>query len=352
MLHTVSLKAIDLLKSLIETPSYSGQEEQSAALIEQWLKAFDVVTHRIKNNIWATNKYFNPNKPSILLNSHHDTVRPNSAYTRPPFSAQIEEGKLFGLGSNDAGGCLVSLLATFVMFHKREQLKYNLVLAASAEEENGGSNGLESLLPRLPTIDFAIVSEPTGMQMAIAEKGLLVIDADAQGLAGHAAHKNSENAIYKAIKDIEWLRQCAFPLSSETLNEVSISITQIEAGSQHNVVPGNCHFVVDVRVNELYSLEDVFHYLDTHTQSTFKARSFRNTPSSISPSHPIVVAGKRLGLSCFGSSTLSDQVLLTCSSIKIGPGESKRSHQADEYIYLSEVDEGITGFIKLLEEII
>ena len=195
MLHTVSLKAIDLLKSLIETPSYSGQEEQSAALIEQWLKAFDVVTHRIKNNIWATNKYFNPNKPSILLNSHHDTVRPNSAYTRPPFSAQIEEGKLFGLGSNDAGGCLVSLLATFVMFHKREQLKYNLVLAASAEEENGGSNGLESLLPRLPTIDFAIVSEPTGMQMAIAEKGLLVIDADAQGLAGHAAHKNSENAI-------------------------------------------------------------------------------------------------------------------------------------------------------------
>lgn len=352
MLHKVSAKAIALLKSLIETPSYSGEEEPTANLIEQCLREFDIITHRQNNNIWATNKHFDPLLPSILLNSHHDTVRPNKGYTRAPFLPEVENGKLYGLGSNDAGGCLVSLLAAFVVFHKNNPLKYNLVFAATAEEENGGTKGLGSLLGQLPALDFAIVSEPTQMQMAIAEKGLLVIDAYAQGRAGHAAHKNTDNAIYKAVKDIETLQHCVFPKISDTLGKTTLNVTQINAGTQHNVVPGSCHFVIDVRVNECYQLKEVFALLEAQTQSTLQARSFRNQPSSIPPTHPIVEAGKRLGLESYGSPTLSDQAVLTCPSIKIGPGDSRRSHQADEYIYLSEIEEGITGFIKLLEEII
>lgn len=352
MLHQISLKAIDLLKSLIETESYSGEEAQSALLVDNCLREFDIVTHRSNNNIWATNRYFDPNRPSILLNSHHDTVRPNEAYTRPPLVAQVEEGKLYGLGSNDAGGCLVSLLAAFVIFHKRRALKYNLVFAATGEEENGGSNGLQSLIPKLPPLDFAIVSEPTQMQMAIAERGLLVIDAYAHGQAGHAAHGTTDNAIYKALKDIQTLQHYEFPKTSPLLGNVSINVTQISAGAQHNVVPGSCHFVIDIRVNDCYELEEVFNQLDSHTLSTLKPRSFRNKPSCISPTHPLVVVGKRLGHPCFGSPTLSDQAVLTCPSVKMGPGDSGRSHQADEYIYLNEIEEGITGFVKLLEEII
>ena len=345
-------KALELLTALIQTPSFSGEEKEVSLILQNWLKAFGVKIFTSGNNVWAQNRFFDASKPTVLLNSHMDTVKPNNGYTRDPFLPQIEGGKLYGLGSNDAGGPLVSLLSAFVYFYNRKNLKYNIIMAATAEEESSGPNGLNSLLKELPPIDFAVVGEPTGMQMAIAEKGLLVIDAYAQGIAGHAAHDNTDNAIYNAMDDINKLQKIEFEKVSPLLGKVKVTVTQIEAGQQHNVVPATCHFVIDVRVNERYSNQEVFEILDKQTKSKLVARSFNLNSSSISPEHPFVQAGLKLGRKTYGSPTLSDQSVLNCSSLKMGPGDSKRSHNADEFIYLDELKEGIQLYIKIFEEIL
>lgn len=351
-IQTIKYEVIELLKKLISTPSFSGEEDKTAALIKSFLEEKKIVAFQSNNNIWATNKYFSEEKPSLLLNSHHDTVRPNQGYTNDPFNAFEKEGKLFGLGSNDAGASIVSLLALFIHFYASKNLKYNLIYAATAEEESSGTKGLNSLLKELPAIDFAVVGEPTGMELAIAEKGLLVIDAYAPGIAGHAAHNNTENAIYNAIKDIDWIRNYEFPELSEVLGKVKMTVTQIDAGQEHNVVPGQCHFVIDVRVTEKYTNREVFDWIDKHTLSKLKARSFRLNSSSISKEHAIVKAAVELGRKTYGSPTLSDQSVLSCPSLKLGPGESTRSHKADEYIELREIDEAIDLYIKIIEKII
>ncbi len=344
--------AIALLKKLIAIPSFSRQEDQTAECIAHFLQEKNIPLRRLKNNLWAVNKYFDSNKPTILLNSHHDTVKPNVSYTLDPFAPIEKEGKLYGLGSNDAGGCLVSLIATFLHFYDKQDLSYNFLLAATAEEEISGREGLEMVIPLLPRIDFAIVGEPTLMQMAIAEKGLLVIDCIAHGKAGHAAREEGENAIYKALQDIEWIRSYEFPRVSEMLGKVKMSVTIIHAGSQHNVVPDKCEFTMDVRPTDVYTNEEVLGVLQTHLQSEVKPRSVRLKPSSISPEHPIVQAGKSLKLTTYGSPTTSDQALLDVPSLKMGPGNSARSHSADEFIYLHEIGEGIETYINLLSKIV
>jgi acetylornithine deacetylase len=287
------------------------------------------------------------------LNSHHDTVKPNSQYTKDPFKPIIEEGKLFGLGSNDAGGSLVSLIATFLYFYEKESLKYNIILAASAEEEISGANGIEVLLKQLGPIDCAIVGEPTQMQMAVAERGLMVLDCIAKGKAGHAARKEGENAIYKAIKDINWFTSYKFPKVSELLGPVNMDVTVIETDNKaHNVVPALCKFVVDVRVNELYTFEEVLSVIKENIQSEVKARSFRLRSTSIAMDHPLVKAGLNLGRTYYGSPTTSDKALMFFPSLKMGPGDSGRSHSADEYIYVDEIKEGIELYIQLLNQVL
>jgi len=345
-------KAIDLLKSLIATPSFSGEEDQTAVILEDFLKANGVKPNRFKNNIWAANLYFDASKPTILLNSHHDTVKPNKAYTIDPFDPVEKDGIIYGLGSNDAGASVVSLLSTFIHFYTRKDLKYNLIVAITAEEESSGPNGLNSLIKRLPPIDFAIVGEPTQMNLAIAEKGLLVFDVISHGKPGHAAHTNTVNPIYKAMKDIEWFKNYKFDKVSPLLGEVKMSVTQINAGTQHNVVPAECKMVVDVRVNDLYSNKEVLDIIKKNVASEVKERSLRLNSSSIRPEHPFVKAGVSLGRSTYGSPTLSDQAVLSCESVKLGPGDSTRSHQADEYIYRDEIYEGIDLYIKMLEKIV
>jgi acetylornithine deacetylase len=345
-------KALDLLEKLIEIPSFSGEESGTADLIQAFMQSEGVDTSRDNNNVWAFNKHFDPDKPSILLNSHHDTVRPNKGYTRNPHQAERKDGKLFGLGSNDAGGSLVSLISTFVHFYERQGMRYNLILLASAEEENSGDLGIRSVIPQLPEIDIAIVGEPTEMNLAVAEKGLLVLDCYARGTAGHAAHVRDDNSIYKAVRAIEWFESYAFERVSETLNETKMTVTQIEAGKQHNVVPSVCHFVVDIRVNDLYSNEEVLNIVKENVQVEVVERSLRLNSSSIPRDHEIVRAGLRLGRSLYGSPTLSDQANLSCPSLKLGPGVSIRSHTADEFIGLDEVEEGIDLYIELLEQIL
>lgn len=345
-------KAIGLLKDLIETPSLSKEEDKTATLIFDFLKSNSASPKRNRNNIWAKNLHFDSTKPIILLNSHHDTVKPNAGYTKDPFQAITEDGKLFGLGSNDAGGCLVSLISTFLHFHDKPDLNYNLVLAATAEEEISGMGGIESLISGLLPIDFAIVGEPTQMNLAIAEKGLMVLDCKVEGQAGHAAREEGENAIYKALKDIEWFRNYAFNKVSGALGPVKMSVTVIEAGKQHNVVPDECRFVVDVRTTDAYSNEETLEIIRKHVNCQVTPRSTRLNPSGIEKNHPIVKAGLGLGRTSYGSPTLSDQALMPFSSVKIGPGDSARSHTADEFIYVEEIEEGISLYIKLLESII
>lgn len=345
-------EAVQLLKALIETPSFSKEEARTADILESWLLHREIPVKRSDNNVWAINQHYDASKPNILLNSHHDTVKPNKKYTKDPFKAIEEGGKIYGLGSNDAGGCLVSLLALFVNYYKQEDLNYNLIIAITAEEEISGDNGLRSILPALPTIDFAIVGEPTQMQLAVSEKGLLVIDAYAEGVSGHAAHDNTINAISEAIKDIEWINTYKFPKTSATLGEVKMSVTQIKAGTQHNVVPASCHFVIDVRFNDRYTNKEVYDYINQHTKSKMIARSFKHNSSSIVEDHPIVLSGIKLGRSTYGSSTLSDQTVLNCDSLKLGPGVSSRSHTADEFIYLQEIKEGIELYIKIIEPVL
>lgn len=348
-INFLSQQAVELLKQLIATPSFSKEEEGTADLITQFLKDNGVVTHRKINNIWARNEQFDPSKPTILLNSHHDTVRPNSGYTRNPHDAAIAGGKLFGLGSNDAGGCLVSLIAVFLYFYGKKGLNYNLCLAATAEEEISGLNGIELILPDLGRLDFAIVGEPTQMQLAIAERGLMVLDCVAQGTAGHAGRGEGDNAIYKALPDIEWFRTFKFPIESEVFGPVKMSVTIINAGSQHNVVPATCTFTVDMRVTDAYRNEEVLDIIRSHVSCDVNPRSTRLKPSKIDKNHPIVQAGIALGRTTYGSPTTSDQALLDIPSLKIGPGDSARSHMADEFIYVDEIKEGIALYIKMLE---
>jgi len=348
-INLLQSQAVSLLKQLISTPSFSKEENDTAELIIEFFKKHDIPHARVGNNIYAKNKYYDPGKQSILLNSHHDTVKPNKSYTMDPFTPMEKDGKLYGLGSNDAGGCLVSLMATFLHFYGQEKLRYNVVFAASAEEEISGVNGIELVLPYLGQIDFGIVGEPTKLEMAVAERGLMVIDCTAQGRPGHAARNEGENALYKALEDIEWIRNCKFEKVSNLLGESRMTVTVIETDNkQHNVVPSQCKFVIDVRVNELYTFDEILESLKTNLKSQFKPRTTRMKSTSIPLDHPLVKAGLRMGRGYYGSPTTSDKALMPFPALKMGPGDSARSHTADEYIYLDEIKNGIELYIKLL----
>jgi acetylornithine deacetylase len=353
LIFILQTNAINLLKQLIATPSFSKEEDNSSAIIKDFFEKNNVKTEQHLYNVWAKNKYFDNSKPTILLNSHHDTVKPNKGYTLDPFSPIEKDGKLFGLGSNDAGGSLVSLIAAFLYFYEKENLKYNIIIAATAEEEISGHNGIEALLPLLGKIDFGIVGEPTLMNMAVAEKGLMVLDCVATGKAGHAAREEGENAIYKAIKDIEWFSAYRFDKISGLLGPVKMSVTVIETENKaHNMVPLQCKFVVDCRANELYTFEEILEVIKLNVQCEVKPRSARLRSSAIALGHPLVAAGLKLGRTCFGSPTTSDKALMPFPALKMGPGDSARSHTADEYIYIEEIKEGIELYIQLLEQIL
>jgi len=340
-----------LLKNLIAAPSPSRQEDLTARILEDFFKKHQIPTCRKGHNVWAYNRHRALDKPTLLLNSHHDTVKPAKGWMRVPYEPTVEDDRLYGLGSNDAGGCLVALIAAFVTLYDRPDLPVNLVLAATAEEEISGAGGIASVVPDLGPLWAGIIGEPTQMHLAIAEKGLMVIDGEAHGKAGHAAREEGLNAIYLALQDIERLRRAPFEQVSPLLGAVKVSVTQIEAGHQHNVVPDACRFVIDVRTNELYSNEEAFGILQDLTQSTLTPRSFRLNSSRIAEDHPVVRSGRRLGRQTFGSPTLSDQALLRIPTLKTGPGDSARSHTADEFIYLHEIEEGIEGYIRLIEGI-
>lgn len=348
-LDVLKEESIELLKQLIAIPSFSREEDKAASAIARYLDSKGVLVNRSGNNVWALNKYFNPAKPTILLNSHHDTVKPNSGYTRDPFKPEILEGKLYGLGSNDAGGPLVSLIATFLYFHDQLDLNFNIILAATAEEEVSGVDGIESIWSSLPAIDFAIVGEPTLSQMAIAEKGLMVLDCLSKGKPGHAAREEGVNAIYVALRDMEWFRTFKFPRISETLGEMKMTVTIVQAGSQHNVVPAECKFTVDVRVTDAYTLEEALEIIQKNVTCEVVPRSLRLRPSGISSDHPIVIAANKLGIGQYGSPTTSDQALIPVPSVKIGPGDSARSHSANEFIYMEEINRGIDTYIQLIK---
>lgn len=341
-----------LLKKLIAIPSFSREENGTATVILDFLSSHGIPAERKENNIYTFNRFYDASKPTILLNSHHDTVKPNPAYTRDPFSPDVEDGRLYGLGSNDAGGCLVSLIAAFRYFYDRNDLKYNICLATTAEEEISGKNGLELVIPDLRNPEFAIVGEPTLLDLAIAERGLMVLDCTTHGKAGHAAREEGENAIYKALKDIEWFRTYQFPKESEMFGQLKMSVTVIHAGSQHNVVPALCEFTVDVRVTDTYQNEEVLDIIRQHVSCEVKPRSVRLKSSSINKDHPVVLAGLAMGKRTYGSPTTSDQALLSIPSLKAGPGDSARSHSADEFIYLQEIEDGIDFYIKLLEGVV
>jgi acetylornithine deacetylase len=348
-LSVLQAEAIDLLRRLISIPSFSKEEAHTASAIEGYMRSKGVHVQRLQNNVWARNRHFDDAKPTILLNSHHDTVKPNKGYTLDPFQPLEKDGQLFGLGSNDAGGCLVSLIAAFLHYYGQEGLTYNLVLAATAEEEISGHDGIELLLPSLGTIDFGIVGEPTQMQLAVAEKGLLVLDCVSHGKAGHAAREEGDNAIYKALKDIEWFRTYQAAKVSDLLGPVKMSVTVIDTENRaHNVVPSQCHFVVDVRVNEMYTFEELLGLIRAAVGCDVTPRSLRMRSSAIALDHPLVQSGLGLGRTCYGSPTTSDKALMPFPALKTGPGDSARSHTADEYIYLEEIRGGIEGYIALL----
>ena len=345
--------AIGLLKQLIATPSFSKEENDTAELICTFFEKNEIPFSRVGNNVYAKNKFYDASKQSILLNSHHDTVKPNKGYTIDPFSPIEKDGKIFGLGSNDAGGCLVSLIATFLYFYDQENLNHNIVFAASAEEEISGVNGIELVLPYLGQIDFGVVGEPTKLEMAVAERGLMVIDCTANGRAGHAARNEGENALYKALEDINWVRNYHFEKVSDLLGESRMSVTVIDTeNKQHNVVPSQCKFVIDVRVNELYTFDEILEALKKNLKSQFKPRTTRMKSTSISLNHPLVKAGLALGKGYYGSPTTSDKALMPFPTLKMGPGDSARSHTADEYIYVDEIRDGIETYIQLLDEFI
>ena len=352
-LENLSEAAIQLLKDLIEIPSFSSEEHHTAKRIEEWFNVNDIPYNRNQNNVWAVNKYFEISKPTLLLNSHHDTVKPNNGYTKDPFKAQVEAGKLYGLGSNDAGGSLVSLIAAFTHFYALKDLNYNLVLVASAEEENSGKAGLNSMLSIIPNIDVAIVGEPTLLQLAVAEKGLVVFDAIVKGTPGHAAHPNTDNAIYNSIKVLEWFKDFQFDKISDSLGPVKMTVTQINAGKQHNTIPAGVSLVIDVRVNDQYSNSEIAEILQKNSPcDSIIPRSLRLNSSYIPLEHPLVQSGIQIGRETYGSPTLSDQSVLSCPSLKLGPGDSTRSHTADEFIFIDEIKEGIKLYIQLLTKIL
>ena len=341
--------AVELLRRLIATPSVSRNERDAADILQQTISEdYGLDCRREANNIWITDPWFDEKRPTVLLNAHIDTVKPVSSWTRDPFAPTIEGDTLYGLGSNDCGGGLVSLLQTFRLLTQKQQ-PYNLVYLASAEEEVSGKDGIERVLPLLPPIDVAIVGEPTGLQPAIAEKGLMVLDIWAHGVSGHAARNEGVNAIYEALDDLLWLRSHRFERTSELLGPTLMNVTVIEAGTQHNVVPDTCHMVVDIRTNEYYQNEQVYEYICSHLRSEVKARSFRLHSSRIDPEHPLVSRCRAMGMQPFGSPTLSDQALMPFASFKLGPGESSRSHSADEFIRISEIRKAIDVYTELLD---
>lgn len=339
---------VDVLSGLINIQSLSKEEEPARKYIESILKEHGIDFTVDLNNVWTKNKYFEEGKFTILLNSHLDTVKPNKGYTKKPYQAQIEDGKLYGLGSNDAGGALITLLGTFLHFYNKENLPFNLVFAASAEEEISGKNGMEYLFPKLPKIDFGIVGEPTLLDISIAERGLMVLDCKAIGISGHAARKEGVNAIYEAIKDINWFNTFDFPNHSEEVGSISMNVTVINSGSQHNVVPAECDFVVDVRVNDKYSNQEVLDIIKSHVSCEVTARSTRLNSSGVNINHPIRRVAENLNINTYGSPTLSDQALMPCESIKMGPGDSARSHTADEFIYVDEIKAATPKYISVL----
>ena len=341
-------EAVTLLNSLIGIPSTSREEEAAADFLQNYIEESGLMTGRSGNNIWCICPMFDLNKPTILLNSHIDTVKPVNGWHKQPFTANMVNGKIYGLGSNDAGASVVSLFQAYRYLTSTKQ-SYNLIFLASCEEEVSGKNGIESVLPQLPPITLGIVGEPTEMQPAIAEKGLMVLDVTAHGKAGHAARNEGINAIYKAMKDIQWFTEHKFEKESAFLGPVKMSVTQINAGTQHNVVPDLCNFVVDIRTNECYSNEEVYNEVCAHVESEVKARSFRLNSSHIDENHPVVKRAIELGRVPFGSPTLSDQALMKFPSVKIGPGKSSRSHTADEFIKIAEIEEAIQLYIKLLD---
>ena len=346
-------EAVKLLQQLIAIPSLSREEDKTASVLESFFAEHDISSKRHLNNVWAFNKFFDEAKPTIILNSHHDTVKPNPQYSRNPHEATIEDGKLYGLGSNDAGGPLVSMIAAFLHFYERTDLKYNLCIAATAEEEISGINGIEAILPFLPPIEFGIVGEPTLMNLAVAEKGLLVLDCIAHGKAGHAAREEGDNAIYKAMKDIAWFNYFIFPKVSETLGPVKMSVTVINTDNKaHNVVPSQCSFTVDIRVTDAYTHEQVLEIIRLYVKSEVKPRSMRMRATSIDPQHPIVKAGVVLDKKIYGSPTCSDKALMPFPALKCGPGDSARSHTADEFIFTEEIKSGIEGYIKMIEQVL
>ena len=341
-------EAVGLLKSLISIPSFSREEEAVADYLQNYIESIGIETRRKGNNIICVAPMFELRKPTILLNSHIDTVKPVNGWRKDPFSPTEENGKLYGLGSNDAGASVVTLFQVYQELSKTEQ-SYNLIFVASCEEEVSGKEGIESVLSELPPITLGIVGEPTEMHPAIAEKGLMVLDVVSYGKAGHAARNEGVNAIYKALDDISWFKDFKFEKESPMLGPVKMSVTQINAGTQHNVIPDRCSFVVDIRSNELYSNEDIYNTIRKNVKSDVKARSFRLNSSRISEDHPIVKRAVKMGRNPFGSPTLSDQALMPFPSVKMGPGKSSRSHTADEYILISEIEEAIEIYLKLLD---
>ena len=352
MIDILTTEAIALLIDLIGIESFSKNENKTAERIESWFNKKNIPFKRINNNIWGLNKYYDENKPTLLLNSHHDTVRPNSGYTKDPFKAEIINDKLFGLGSNDAGGALVSLLALFAFYYKKKNLNYNLLIAATAEEEIAGQNSLKGLLKHLPKIDFAIIGEPTEMHMAIAEKGLIVFDGIITGKASHAAHLNNDSAIMKLPSVLKWFENFKFEKDSNLLGPVKITVTQLEAGKEHNVIPGKVNLVLDVRVNDKYKNKEIADIIINKAPCKLTPRSLRLESSHINKNHELVISGIKIGRKTYGSPTLSDQAALVCPSLKMGPGLSTRSHTANEFIYLREIKEAIKIYIKLLDNII
>ena len=340
--------AVELLKKLIATPSVSRNEKDAADIMEQTIRSYGFEPQREANNLWIIDPHYDESRPTLLLNAHIDTVKPVASWSREPFSPDVEDGVLYGLGSNDCGGGLCSLLQIFRMLTEKPQ-SYNLIYLASAEEEVSGKDGITRALPLLPHIDLAIVGEPTGMNPAVAEKGLMVLDVIAHGKSGHAARNEGVNAIYEALDDMRWIRDYKFEKVSEFLGPTKMTLTVVNAGTQHNVIPDKCTMLVDIRTNEFYDNEEVYEFIRQHLKSEVKAHSFRLKSSRIDPEHPLIKKCVSMGMKPFGSPTLSDQALMHFPSFKLGPGESSRSHSANEFIRISEISDAIAKYETLLD---
>ena len=341
--------AVELLKKLIATPSVSRNEKDAADIMEQTIRSYGFEPQREANNLWIIDPHYDESRPTLLLNAHIDTVKPVASWSRDPFSPDVEDGMLYGLGSNDCGGGLCSLLQIFRMLTEKPQ-SYNLIYLASAEEEVSGKDGITRALPLLPHIDLAIVGEPTGMNPAVAEKGLMVLDVIAHGKSGHAARNEGVNAIYEALDDMRWIRDYKFEKVSEFLGPTKMTLTVVNAGTQHNVIPDKCTMLVDIRTNEFYDNEEVYEFIRQHLKSEVKAHSFRLKSSRIDPEHPLIKKCVAMGMKPFGSPTLSDQALMHFPSFKLGPGESSRSHSANEFIRISEIRDAIAKYETLRSE--